>query len=120
MPLTFEPIAAPLRIDETGTVRVSNTRVTLDTVLGFYHRGETPERIAEGFPTVPLEDIYVIIGYYLSHRPDIDDYLDERRRKGDFWREFWESRYNKQELRERLYARRAKMEAARHAGADHG
>jgi hypothetical protein len=29
MSLTFEPIAVPLRVDETGTVRLAGSRVTL-------------------------------------------------------------------------------------------
>jgi hypothetical protein len=42
MSLSFEPLAVPLRVDEDGTVRMADSRVTLDTVLGAYRLGDTP------------------------------------------------------------------------------
>ena len=118
MSLTFEPIAVPLRFDETGTVRVGGTRVTLDTVLGAYLRGDSPEQIAEGFPSLPLADIHATIAWYLQHREQVDAYLQQRADEGAAWRRFWESQYDKPAIREKLLARRAEMEAGRRAASD--
>jgi len=77
MELSFEPVAPPLRMDETGICRVSGTRVTLQTILEFHRMGQTPEQIHEGFPTVPLADVYAAIAYYHGHREAVDEYLAE-------------------------------------------
>jgi uncharacterized protein (DUF433 family) len=118
--LTFEPIAVPLRLDEDGTVRMADSRVTLDTVLGAYLRGDTPEEIAAGFPSVPMTDIYATIAWYLRHREQVDAYLQQGAADGEAWRRFWESRYDKAALRERLLAREAELEAERRAAPDRG
>lgn len=68
----------PLQTDDHGTIHVSGTRVTLETIINYYLQGETPEALHDGFPTVPLTDIYAVIAYYLSNRADIDAYLAQR------------------------------------------
>ena len=68
----------PLKTDDSGAIRVSSTRVTLDTLINFYLQGESPEALHEGFPTVPLTDIYAVIAYYLAHRDDVDAHLRQR------------------------------------------
>ncbi len=120
MSLTFEPIPVPLHLDETGTIRVSGTRVTLDTIIHSYNAGESPEELAQDFPRVPPADIYAVIAYYHAHEADVDTYLRQRETEASRWREFWESRYDKQAIRERLLARKAKIEAEQHASTDRG
>lgn len=70
-------INVPLRTDENGVIRVGNTRVTLLVLLGAYNSGDTAEQIAEGFDTLKLEDIHAVISYYLSHRAEVDDYIQQ-------------------------------------------
>ncbi len=79
------PIAleVPLRTDENGVIRVGNTRVTLMTIVGCYQRNDTPEAIHEGFPTVPLADIYAVIAYYLANRDEVDEYIREEEAEGE-------------------------------------
>lgn len=117
---TYEPIPVPLHMDDTGTVRVSGTRVTLDIVIHRYQLGDSPEAIAEGFPSLPLADIYAVISYYLQHRAEADAYLRKRGEEAAELRQVLEARYDKKGLRERLQARRAQMEADRHAATDRG
>lgn len=74
-------IPVPIKTEEDGTIRVSGTRVTLDTILNYYLQGHTPERLHEGFDTVRLADIYAVITYYLSNRDELDKYLNERKVK---------------------------------------
>jgi uncharacterized protein (DUF433 family) len=113
MSLTFEPIAVPLRVDEDGTVRMADSRVTLDTVLGAYLRGDTPEEIAAGFPTVPATDIYATIAWSLQHREQVDAYLAQREQEAVAIRAVIEADLKNQALRERLRARKARMETER-------
>ncbi len=104
-----EAIALPLKMDEHGAIRVSGTRVTLDTLIGFHNRHETPEALHEGFPTVSLADIYAVIAYYLAHQLEIDAYLKERDEQADRIRQEWETRHpppSRAELRARLENKR--------------
>src|SRR4051812_47022488 len=97
----------PLQTDADGAVRVSGTRVTLDTVIEFYQQGYTAEQIAEGFNTLLLADIHSVIGYYLSHRADVDAYLAQRRRQHDQIKRECEAKSPSNGLRERLLARKS-------------
>jgi uncharacterized protein (DUF433 family) len=87
-----ETVALPLKLDEHGAIRVSGTRVTLDTLIGFYQQGETPEALHQGFSTVPLADIYAVIAYYLAHQTEIDAYLKLRDEQAERVRREWETR----------------------------
>ncbi len=55
-----------------GGYRLSGTRVSLDSIVLAFWRGETAEIIAQAFPSVPLEQIYGALAYYLAHRSEVD------------------------------------------------
>ena len=105
MSLRIEPTIPPLHIDETNTVRIGATRVTLDTVVGAFLDGASPEAIGASYPTVPLPDIYATISYYLRHKSEVDAYLLDREREADALRQQIESRPDYKLWRERLLAR---------------
>lgn len=105
MSLILEPPLQPLRTDETGTVRVGGTRVTLDTVIGFYKQGSSAEDIADSFPVLKLWDIYATIAYYLAHQPEVDEYLETRRLEAGEMQKKMEALFPPQGLREKLLAR---------------
>lgn len=88
-----ETVALPLKMDEHGTIRVSDTRVTLDTVIACYHQGDSPEAIHEGFDVLPLNDIYAVIAYYLAHRDELDAYLKRGQEEAERLRQEWETSY---------------------------
>src|SRR3712207_5684857 len=110
MELALDPIPVPLYVDESGSVRVSGIRVTLDVLLGCYQQGESPEDIAQDFPTVPLASVYAVIAYYVTHRAEVDEYLQRRRQEAAALRAMIEATYDKQAIRERLLARWAELE----------
>lgn len=80
--LEIKELPTPLRIDESGAVRVGKTRVTLETVLTAYKMGRTPEQIVKSFPTLQLADVHATIAYYLLHKEEVDKYLDVVKRLG--------------------------------------
>jgi uncharacterized protein (DUF433 family) len=96
----------PLRMTPDGVDRVGGTRVTLDTVVGAYRRGETAEQIAEHYSALSLADVYAVITYYLRHRSEVEAYLEERRRRAAEIRQENEARFPPDGVRERLLARR--------------
>ena len=102
-------VALPMKIDKDGVIRISGTRVTFDTLIGFYRLGESAEDLHEGFPTVPLADIYLVIGFYHAHQEEVDAYLDQREKEADRIRQEVEARnppLTKAELLARLEAKR--------------
>ena len=99
-----ETVVLPMKADPDGNIRISGTRVTLDTLIGFYRLGETPDALHEGFPTVPLADIYAVISFYLTHQDEVDAYLKKRDEDAERIRKEWESR-NPPPTRAELLAR---------------
>jgi uncharacterized protein (DUF433 family) len=98
----IEPI--PLHTDADGVVRVGNTRVTLDTIVATFSEGATAEEIVQKYPTVKLADVYVVIGYYLNHRAEVEAYLHHRQQQARAVRQLNEARTD---IRDRLLARRS-------------
>lgn len=97
--------AVPLHTNRDGVVRVGGTRVTLETVVAAFDSGSTAEEICEDFPGLELADVYAVLTYTLRHRPEVDRYLDRRRREGEEIRREIESSPGSRRLRERLLAR---------------
>ena len=95
----------PLETDAHGVIRVSNTRVTLDTIVTAFKEGATAEEIAQQYSTVPLADVYYIIGYYLRRRDEVEAYLGKRKQEADGLQKQMEARFNPVGIRERLMAR---------------
>ena len=104
-PKKFQPISPPFRWDEAGGIRIGSSRVTLDSILASYHNGCTPEEIAIQFSVLHLEDIYSSITYYLSHRQEIDSYLEQRSQQSQQMRDQLTQKHNLIDLRQRLLAR---------------
>lgn len=67
----------PLR-DLHGILRVGNTRVTLDSVIGAYQQGFSPEEICLHYPSLHLPDVYATIAFYLHHQELVDQYMQIR------------------------------------------
>ena len=80
--------------------------MTLETVVGAFHDGATAEEIVQQYPSLALADVYAAIGYYLSHRQEVDDYLLQERQRSDQVRQENERQFDPTGVRERLLARR--------------
>jgi uncharacterized protein (DUF433 family) len=61
--------------ERSGAYFVAGTRVSLDSVVLAFLRGESPEGIAESFPALTLEQILGSLAFYLANRDEIDQYL---------------------------------------------
>ena len=58
-----------------GGYYVAGTRVSLDSVVYGYLRGESPEGIAYEFQALTLDQINNALTFYLANRPMVDEYL---------------------------------------------
>jgi uncharacterized protein (DUF433 family) len=55
--------------------RISDTRVSLDSVVYAFLNGLSPESIVDSFPTLTLEQVYGAIAFYLANQAEINAYL---------------------------------------------
>lgn len=78
MSLVWERETPPLRKDETGAIRVGNSRVLLEIVIRAFQDGATPESIVHQYSTLSLSDVYSTIGYCLRHQEAVEAYLNQR------------------------------------------
>jgi uncharacterized protein (DUF433 family) len=106
MPPALATDPVPLVTNQAGVLLVQPTRVPLATVAAAFHEGATAEQIAQQYPSVPLTSVYQVIGYYLQHRSELDQYLLRHSAEQDAVRALNESRWPSEGIRERLLARR--------------
>jgi uncharacterized protein (DUF433 family) len=106
----------PLRLTEDGTIRIADSRVSLDSVVHHYKLGASAEQIAQKFPALDLADVYAAITYYLNHEETIEEYLREQEAEGDEVQKKIESDPQHQktsaELRALILARKSELKQA--------
>jgi len=88
-----------------GVYYVAGSRLSLDSVVYAFLRGESPEGIVESFPALSLEQVFGAVAFYLANRESIDGYLRDAR--AEFAR-------MRDEARRKHPALYSKLEAARH------
>jgi hypothetical protein len=66
------PVKHP-RVRETGGVyRGGRCRLSSEAVVSAFLSGQTPESIAQSFPTATLDQIFGELTFYQAHRPGLD------------------------------------------------
>jgi len=108
--------AMPLRLTEDGTIRIADSRVSLDSIVHHYKLGASAEQITQKYPALDLADVYAAITYYLNNEETIEEYLRRQEKAGDEVQEGIESdpQYQKTsaEIRARLLARKSEVKQA--------
>jgi uncharacterized protein (DUF433 family) len=96
----------PISQDEAGVLRVTGTRVSLDSVIFAFSEGATPEEIVQQYPTLNLKDVYAVINYYLQNQTEVETYLAQRQIDRQEIKKEIESRFDPHGIRERLLSRK--------------
>lgn len=78
MNIKLHPDSVPLHVDDTGAIRVGESRVTLDVLLQYWRLGMSPDDIVRGLDSLTLADVHGALAYYFRHRIEIDEYLSQR------------------------------------------
>ena len=107
------PETVPLTQWDNGSIRVGGTRVTLDTVIARFQVGDTPEEIQSGFPSLTLEQVDATIDWYLNHKAEADEYLEEGEIEAQRIRQHIESDPEYQARRKELHRRAAELRRTR-------
>src|SRR5260370_24938771 len=94
-----------------GNYCVAGTRISLDSIVHAFRRGESPETICQNFELLRLEEVYGAVAYYLANQAEIDAYLI---RQGEMWAEGRRSAEPlPASLRERLMRAHVEMHTSR-------
>jgi uncharacterized protein (DUF433 family) len=88
-----------------GGYYILGSRVSLDSVVYAFLRGESPDGIVDSFPALGLEQVFGAVAFYLANRETIDAYLQDGRVEFARMRE---------EARRKYPALYSKLETARH------
>src|SRR2546422_961683 len=108
--------ALPFKLTDDGTIRIADSRVTLDSVLHHYKLGASAEQIVQKFPALDLADVYAAISYYLNNEEATEKYLRQQEARGNEIQETIESdpQYQRTSanLRARLLARKSEPKEA--------
>jgi uncharacterized protein (DUF433 family) len=64
-----------------GGYYVARTRISLDSVVYSFERGNSPDAIQKEYPLLRLPQIYGAIAFYLDHREEILRYLEAKERE---------------------------------------
>ena len=91
-----------------GVLRVTGTRITLDSVIQAFRDGATPEEMCQDFPSLPLAQVYSLLAFYLNQQDAVDAYLAEQTQTSTIVRQELQTTHAAflTDLRHRLTARR--------------
>lgn len=67
--------------EREGALKITGTRVSLASVIIGFQEGESPEQIAQSFPTLTLAQVYGAIAYYLENEPAINGSIADLQRE---------------------------------------
>jgi uncharacterized protein (DUF433 family) len=59
-----------------GGYYIAGSRVSIESIVYAFLRGESAETIAESFAALTLEQVYGALAFYLAHRSRIDACLE--------------------------------------------
>jgi uncharacterized protein (DUF433 family) len=62
---------------------IAGSRVAIDRIVWEYQRGEDPETIQSHYPTLTPQQVNGAIAFYLSHRDEVDQLIEEHRLSED-------------------------------------
>lgn len=101
-------------IKTDGAYRITDSRVSLDSIVYAWRDGASPETIRGMFPVLTLEEVYGAVAFYLANQEEVDEYL--RQNEIEFEKERQKSneefRRTKPELYQRLMAAKKQMASA--------
>ena len=70
-----------------GGYFIKGARVSLDSLVYAFLRGESPEGIADSYPALRLEQIFGALAFYMADRETVDRYLCEARQEFETMRQ---------------------------------
>jgi uncharacterized protein (DUF433 family) len=67
--------------ERNGGYYISGTRISLDSIVYSFERGNSPELIQQSFPRLKLAQIYGAVAFFLDHEAEVREYLANEERR---------------------------------------
>lgn len=64
--------------ERNGGYYAAGTRISLDSIVYSFERGNSPEAIQKEFPLLKLPQIYGAIAFYLDHQTTLRHYFEAK------------------------------------------
>ncbi len=80
-----------LEFQDADRIRIRGHRLGIENVLTYYLEGYSPDEIAQEFPGLELETVYVTITYYLANQTELNAYLTRWRKRNEQAYQEWVS-----------------------------
>lgn len=98
----------PLQLTEDGTIRIGDSRVSLESIVHHYDLGASAEQIAQKFPSLDLADIYATFSYIINNKEEVKEYLKQQEEECNEIQRRFEAQYQNTnaEIRARILTRR--------------
>ena len=68
---------------DSGEILLAGTRIGLEQVVEAYEAGASAEEIAWRYPAAALDQIHAAIAYYLSHKEEVQRYVNQLQSASD-------------------------------------
>lgn len=108
--MTNLTLTTPLKVSEDGTIRVTDSRITLDSIVRQFKLGSTAEQIQEDFPSLGLREIYAVLAFYLEQIDFVENYLEKQKVETLKTIEFIEQNLPTANLRASIRARQRELQ----------
>ena len=92
-----------------GGYYIQGTRVSLDSVVYAFLRGEPVDGIVDSFPALNFEQVSGALDFYIANQALVEEYLREQKREVDLMRV--EARLRNPELHAKIAQAREKLRA---------
>jgi uncharacterized protein (DUF433 family) len=103
--MTTLTLTTPFEVWKDGTIRIANSRITLDVIVRQFKTGATAEQIQEDFPSLNLREIYAALAFYLEQTEFVEDYLKNQKAEAQETIAFIEQNLPTENLRASIRAR---------------
>jgi uncharacterized protein (DUF433 family) len=104
-PITLEPLEVPLKQDESGTLRVSGTRLTFDVFMAAVRQGASPYEMTHSYDVLTVADVHHVLAYYLRNQEMLDRYLVDRSAKAQQMEDEWSASFDRAAYKRKLLER---------------
>ncbi len=102
----FEDRPPSLTLGANGVLRVTGTRVSLETIVTAFDQDATAEQMVDHFPTLDIASVNEVVAYILKNRAAIDKYIARQRERAAKLQAEIEKRFPPHGIRAKLLARR--------------
>ncbi|RPH80533.1 MAG: DUF433 domain-containing protein [Nitrospiraceae bacterium] len=67
-----------LALTPEGSIRITGTRIAIESIIQSFRDGATSEEICQDFPALSLAQVYDVLAFYLTYQAEVESYLRQQ------------------------------------------